>query len=190
MLQTLKLGLFIVFAVTLFPATVVYADDHDTQKAVLVTGASSGIGLKITEKLAGNGFYVYATARKDADLERLDAMDNVSSVQLDVTMQEQIDAALVFIKDQGRGLFGVVNNAGVGAISAVGARSLKTATLTPFRNLKAPLVTTVSPGSNPEVTDTKSPRRSPNLTNCWLAIEVVSPLSESFISLITNTEFP
>lgn len=117
MLQTLKLGLFIVFAATLFPATVVYADNHGAQKAVLVTGASSGIGLKITEKLADNGFYVYATARKDADLERLDVMDNVSSVQLDVTMQEQIDAALVFIKEQGRGLYGVVNNAGVGAIS-------------------------------------------------------------------------
>ena len=57
------------------------------QKAVLVTGASTGIGLKITEKLSASGFYVYAGARKAADLERLDAMDNVSSVRLDVTEQ-------------------------------------------------------------------------------------------------------
>ena len=44
-------------------------------------------------------------------------MDNVSSVRLDVTVQDEIDAAVQFVKDKGRGLYGVVNNAGVGAIS-------------------------------------------------------------------------
>ena len=89
------------------------AADDDARKAVLVTGASSGIGLHITETLAANGFHVYAGARKPEDLERLDAMDNVSSVRLDVTVQEEIDAAAAFVKAQGRGLWGVVNNAGV-----------------------------------------------------------------------------
>ena len=87
------------------------------KKAVLVTGANSGIGLKITELLSANGFYVYAGARKPADLERLDAMDNVSSVRLDVTVQDDIDAAVEFVNKQGRGLWGVVNNAGVGSFS-------------------------------------------------------------------------
>ena len=96
---------------------VVCADEGAVKKAVLVTGSSSGIGLEITEKLAANGFYVYAGARKAADLERLDAMDNVSSVRLDVTVQEEIDAAVQFVNDQGRGLYAVVNNAGVTAIS-------------------------------------------------------------------------
>lgn len=91
------------------------ADDTAHQKAVLVTGASSGIGLKVTEYLADRGFYVYAGARKGKDLERLDAMDNVSSVRLDVTKQDEIDAAVVFVTAEGRGLFGIVNNAGVGA---------------------------------------------------------------------------
>ena len=95
------------------------AAEHSNQKAVLVTGASSGIGLKITEVLAANGFYVYAGARKAADLERLDAMDNVSSVRLDVTIQEEIDAAVVFVKDEGRGLWGVVNNAGLALVSSL-----------------------------------------------------------------------
>ena len=101
-----------VIHVSTFFAPTVIASDSATQKAVLVTGASSGIGLKITGKLASNGFYVYAGARKAADLERLDAMDNVSSVRLDVTVQQEIDAAVEFVKDQGRGLYGVVNNAG------------------------------------------------------------------------------
>lgn len=107
-----------VYASTITAATAL-ADDVAAQKAVLVTGASSGIGLKITEKLAANDFYVYAGARKDADLERLDAMENVSAVRLDVTVQAEIDAAVEFVRDQGRGLYGVVNNAGVGAFSSL-----------------------------------------------------------------------
>ena len=40
-------------------------------EAVLVTGASSGIGHEITERLARDGHFVYATARKEADLTAL-----------------------------------------------------------------------------------------------------------------------
>ena len=41
-----------------------FAQGGDHLRAVLVTGASSGIGLSITEVLASNGFHVYAGARK------------------------------------------------------------------------------------------------------------------------------
>jgi NAD(P)-dependent dehydrogenase (short-subunit alcohol dehydrogenase family) len=82
-------------------------------RAVLVTGASSGIGLKITETLAANGFHVYAGARKFTDLARLDAMDHVSSVRLDVTKPDDIATAVQFVRDEGRGLWGIVNNAGI-----------------------------------------------------------------------------
>ena len=97
----------------------------ENQKAVLVTGASSGIGLKVTEYLVKNGFYVYAGARKEADLKRLDAMQNISAVRLDVTVQSDIDAAFELIKKQGRGLFGIVNNAGVGTFSRMSEMSDK-----------------------------------------------------------------
>ncbi len=85
----------------------------DSKKAVLVTGASSGIGLKITEVLAAQGYFVYAGARKPADLERLDAMENVQALRLDVTYPEDIEAAVATVTAAGRGLFGIVNNAGV-----------------------------------------------------------------------------
>lgn len=86
---------------------------NESPKAVLVTGASSGIGLKITEVLAAHGYFVYAGARKPADLARLDAMENVQAVRLDVTYPEDIAAAVATITAAGRGLYGVVNNAGV-----------------------------------------------------------------------------
>ncbi len=83
------------------------------QKAVLVTGASTGIGRKITERLAAAGYFVYAGARKDTDLRELDAIDNVDSLRLDVTKPEEIAAAVEAVGKAGRGLYGVVNNAGV-----------------------------------------------------------------------------
>jgi len=83
------------------------------QKAILVTGASTGIGRKITERLAAAGYFVYAGARKDADLRELDAIANVDSVRLDVTRPDEIAAAVATVNQAGRGLYGVVNNAGV-----------------------------------------------------------------------------
>ncbi len=93
------------------------AADQAGSRAVLVTGASSGIGRNIAETLAAEGHFVYAGARKDADLAELDAIPNVKGVRLDVTVQADIDAAVAFVRGQGRGLYGIVNNAGVGVFS-------------------------------------------------------------------------
>ena len=82
-------------------------------KAVLVTGASTGIGRRIAEDLAANGYFVYAGARKQNDLDALNAIDNIQAVRLDVTVQEEIDAAVKWVRAGGRGLYGLVNNAGV-----------------------------------------------------------------------------
>jgi len=94
-----------------------HARDASEPKAVLVTGASSGIGYKIAEVLAGNGFHVYAGARKAEDLARLDEMHNITAVRLDVTVQADIQAAVEFVRKEGRGLWGIVNNAGVARYS-------------------------------------------------------------------------
>lgn len=109
-LTTLTAVLLCLFAAAYAPAA--SADEHE-QKAVLVTGASSGIGLRITERLAAEGHFVYAGARKPADIARLSAMDNVMGIRLDVTAQEEIDAAVELVRKEGRGLWGIINNAGV-----------------------------------------------------------------------------
>jgi NAD(P)-dependent dehydrogenase (short-subunit alcohol dehydrogenase family) len=87
--------------------------DAGQGRAVLITGASSGIGLRTAEVLATNGFFVYAGARKQADLDALNAMENVQGVRLDVNSQEEIDSAVETVRAGGRGLYGLVNNAGV-----------------------------------------------------------------------------
>ena len=84
------------------------------QKAVLVTGASTGIGRTITERLAKEGYVVYAGARKEQDLKDLDAIPNVRSLRLDVTSAGDIAAAVDTVTRAGRGLYALVNNAGVG----------------------------------------------------------------------------
>jgi NAD(P)-dependent dehydrogenase (short-subunit alcohol dehydrogenase family) len=88
-------------------------------KAVLVTGASSGIGRKITEHLAAEGYLVYATARKEEDLKALGAIKNVQPLRLDVTQPADIAAAVEAVTKAGRGLYGLVNNAGVATLGTI-----------------------------------------------------------------------
>jgi NAD(P)-dependent dehydrogenase (short-subunit alcohol dehydrogenase family) len=97
------------------PAAGAQAPPAPGQKAVLVTGASTGIGRRITERLAADGWFVYAGARKEADLEALDAIENVKGIRIDVKNPDEIGAAVAAVTQAGRGLYGLVNNAGVAA---------------------------------------------------------------------------
>lgn len=89
------------------------------RKAVLVTGASTGLGRRITEHLAGDGHFVYAGARKDSDLDALGAIKNVKALRLDVTRAADVTAAVDEVARIGRGLYGLVNNAGVATFGPI-----------------------------------------------------------------------
>ncbi len=83
------------------------------QKWILITGASTGIGRATAEYLAANGFFVYAGARKEKDLQDLGKIENIISVKLDVTKLEDVNSVVEMIKDRGTGLFALFNNAGI-----------------------------------------------------------------------------
>ena len=103
------------FVLLAMAAPALWADDQ-AQKAVLITGASTGIGRHAAETLAAEGYFVYAGARKAEDIAALSKIENVMGIRLDVTVQEEIDAAVALVTAEGRGLWGVVNNAGVNVI--------------------------------------------------------------------------
>ncbi|MGQ0767410.1 MAG: SDR family oxidoreductase [Gemmatimonadota bacterium] len=86
-------------------------------RAVLVTGASSGIGRMIAEALARDGFFVYAGARRPEDIRELNSIPRMLGIRLDVTSRADIDSAVSTVRRAGRGLHGVVNNAGVAMLS-------------------------------------------------------------------------
>jgi NAD(P)-dependent dehydrogenase (short-subunit alcohol dehydrogenase family) len=113
MLKTILRGALAVLIAT----TALGAQAPVPQKAVLVTGASSGIGRKITETLAKQGHFVYATARQADDIAALSKIPNVQGVKLDVTSATDLAAAVETVKKGGRGLYGIVNNAGIAVLA-------------------------------------------------------------------------
>jgi NAD(P)-dependent dehydrogenase (short-subunit alcohol dehydrogenase family) len=92
-------------------------------KAVLVTGASTGIGEACALHLDALGFKVYAGVRREADAEALrkKASPHLSSVSLDVTDPEGISQAAAQIGAEmgANGLYGLVNNAGIAVAAPV-----------------------------------------------------------------------
>jgi NAD(P)-dependent dehydrogenase (short-subunit alcohol dehydrogenase family) len=87
------------------------------RRSVLVTGASTGIGRRVVELIAGE-FVVYAGVRSERDRLVLSALDDVEGILLDVTRADSIARAVTDVEGRG-GLFGLVNNAGVYGESAV-----------------------------------------------------------------------
>lgn len=81
----------------------VAADEAVSQKAALVTGASSGIGRRVTEVLAAHSHFGTPARASAEDIAELVRLDGVEGVRLDVTVQAHIDAAVARIAEAGRG---------------------------------------------------------------------------------------
>lgn len=82
--------------------------------AILITGASTGIGRETALLLARNGYTVFAGTRKEADREALEAEHpNVRPIILDVTVPADVSRAFDTIRESGTTLRALVNNAGI-----------------------------------------------------------------------------
>ena len=83
-------------------------------KTVLITGCSAGgIGSALAEEFQKRGLHVFATARNVAKMTHLEALANVTILQLDPTSQQSCQAAAEAVKSHGDGTLDyLINNAG------------------------------------------------------------------------------
>jgi NAD(P)-dependent dehydrogenase (short-subunit alcohol dehydrogenase family) len=85
--------------------------------AVVITGASTGIGRAAALRLARAGFRVFAGVRRESDAESLrrEGLPGLAPVALEVSDPASISAAAKTVEDAvgSAGLAGLVNNAGV-----------------------------------------------------------------------------
>ncbi|MCL4195574.1 MAG: SDR family oxidoreductase, partial [Thermoguttaceae bacterium] len=86
-------------------------------RAVVVTGASTGIGKACALELDRRGYWIFAGVRSEEAAQRLRAEGSprLATLRLDVTDAESIAAAAAEVAEKvgGVGLAGLVNNAGI-----------------------------------------------------------------------------
>lgn len=95
----------------------------NSQKVAIVTGGSSGIGYATSLLLARKGFYIYASVR---DIDKSSSLQSIAEaerlplrpVQLDVTDDSSIKAAVEEIVSEKGRIDILVNNAGYGLFGA------------------------------------------------------------------------
>lgn len=91
-----------------------------SQRSILITGCSSGIGLASARMMTSRGWRVFATARKPDDLERIEREVGATPLQLDLTDPHSIArvAEDVLAQTGGR-LTALFNNGAYGQVGAV-----------------------------------------------------------------------
>jgi len=95
----------------------------ENKRVVLVTGASSGIGLACAAHLAGRGFRVYGTSRRTA----ISSTENLTMLTTDVTNEYSVDKTVATVLDREGRLDILVNNAGMAIAGPVEATSIEEA---------------------------------------------------------------
>ncbi|MEJ0101870.1 MAG: SDR family NAD(P)-dependent oxidoreductase [Bacteroidota bacterium] len=85
------------------------------KKSILITGASSGMGLANTILFAQNNYQVFATYRNSKDEDKLKKIKNVHPVKMDVTNADDIQQAFRQVASiaGNEGLYAIINNAGI-----------------------------------------------------------------------------
>jgi NAD(P)-dependent dehydrogenase (short-subunit alcohol dehydrogenase family) len=91
-----------------------------TQRSVLITGASTGIGLAAAETLKHRGWRVIATARNAADIERLTIEEGLEVLRLELSDPASVEAcARDALRMTDGKLYALYNNAAYGQLGAV-----------------------------------------------------------------------
>ncbi|HUV99300.1 MAG TPA: oxidoreductase [Gallionella sp.] len=93
-------------------------DGKSEQKVALVTGASSGMGKDFARALLSEGMVVYAAARRVGQMNDLKQLGAIP-LKMDVTNEEDLQAAVRTIAADHGGVDVLINNAGVALFGAM-----------------------------------------------------------------------
>lgn len=97
-----------------------------TQKTVLVTGASSGIGKSIAKQLLKENYQVFVAARRLDQMQAL-VLLGATAIKMDITSESDIESAMEQIKSSAEGVDILINNAGYAIYGAVEDTSIEDA---------------------------------------------------------------
>lgn len=86
-----------------------------TQRTILITGCSSGLGHDAARGLTARGWRVFATCRREEDCARLRA-EGLESFPLDYASTESIDSALAHVLEETGGTLDALYNNGAFAL--------------------------------------------------------------------------
>ena len=87
-------------------------------KSILITGCSSGIGLCLAQGLKSSGYRVFATARQEADVIKLQ-QQGFEAFQLDLSRSESIIQAVEQIDKKIDVLYALIHNGAYGQVGAL-----------------------------------------------------------------------
>jgi NAD(P)-dependent dehydrogenase (short-subunit alcohol dehydrogenase family) len=98
----------------------------ENSQVVLVTGASSGMGKETAKTLLKEGYTVYTAARRVERMKDLEELGGIP-IKMDITVEEDVVAAVEQIERRHGGVDILINNAGFGLYGAVEDVSLDAA---------------------------------------------------------------
>jgi NAD(P)-dependent dehydrogenase (short-subunit alcohol dehydrogenase family) len=89
-------------------------------KTAVVTGASSGIGLAVAERLAAEGAHVFVTGRRKDELEAaVESIGSATAVPGDISEPADLDRLYDAVRDRGNGLDVLFANAGTASFATL-----------------------------------------------------------------------
>jgi 3-oxoacyl-[acyl-carrier protein] reductase len=113
------------------------------KKIVMVTGARRGLGLAICQQLVADGYKVLAVARSDSpELNGLCDGESVCFECFDLANTEKIHAWVVELSKRHGRIYGLVNNAAIGADGVLATMHEHDIAQSLLVNLQSPIVLT------------------------------------------------
>jgi len=112
-------------------------------RTVLVTGATSGIGLAVAQRLVAEGAHVFITGRRRAALDDAVAQlgASVTGIRADASDLDDLDRVFAAIEERGTGLDALHANAGGGEFAAIADLSPKSFDTTFATNVRGTVFT-------------------------------------------------